>query len=244
MIVTIVGDFADPLSFLASQRADQIASLGLHEVRWLAVQADRSRPIGGRLLDQATADEAGRLAVPSERVPAAGWRVPNSGAATSAYAESISDGAADAMRRALFDALWVDGRRVDDPEVMRAIAFAVLNPDPPADAIRARIQANQPIVPLGNPDPRAVSRRLGYLVTLARGPLTTAGQHRIDAWRHLWQEHGAPSLPLLLTKGGDTLSGEPALDWLAGLLPNRPRTASSPDASMVPSGPQPEPAVA
>jgi len=30
--ITIVGDFADPLSFLASQRVEQISSLGLHEV--------------------------------------------------------------------------------------------------------------------------------------------------------------------------------------------------------------------
>jgi hypothetical protein len=34
--ITIVGDFADALSFLATQRAEHIRSLGLHDVRWLA----------------------------------------------------------------------------------------------------------------------------------------------------------------------------------------------------------------
>jgi hypothetical protein len=53
--VTVVGDFADPLSFLASQRVTQIVSLGLLEVRWFAVESDRSRPMSGWPLDDAAA---------------------------------------------------------------------------------------------------------------------------------------------------------------------------------------------
>lgn len=233
MTVTVIGDFADALSFLASQRVEQITSLGLAEVRWLAVESDRSRPMGGRPLDQASADAARMLALPGEVVPDAGLKVPNSRAATAAYAESLTDGVADAMRRALFDALWLHERRIDDPDVIRAIVFAVLNPDPPGD-VDARIRANQPIVPLGDPDPIATSRRLGFVVSMGRGPLTLEGTRRIDAWAGLWQDRESPRLPLLLTDHGEPYAGERALRWLANLLPHQPAN-NAPSAPFQPA---------
>jgi hypothetical protein len=223
--ITLVGDFADALSFLASQRAELIRSLGLDEVRWLAVEADRTRPTGGAALDAAVVDRIERLAAPAEAVPLAGLRVPNARAATAAYAESFTDGVPDAMRRAVFDALWVHGRNIGDPDVIRSIVFDVLNPSPPHGDIDWRIRANLPIVPLGDPDPIATTRRLGFIVSMGRGPLTVAGQVRIDEWRSLWQRHGTPELPLLLTDSA-AFAGEDALTRLARRLPRTNTTTT------------------
>ena len=232
MTITIVGDFADHLSFLASQRAEHIRSLGLHQVRWLAVEADRGRPVGGRPLDITDLDQVQRLAVPGEALPAAGIQVPNSRAATAAYAESVTDGVPDVMRCALFDALWVNGRNIGDPDVIRSIAFAVLNPLPPYGDIDWRIRANLPIVPLGDPDPIATTRRLGFIVSMGRGPLTVSGQERLDEWRRFWEQHGMSELPLLLTDRGKALTGAHALTWLAQQLPHRDAGTTSADATV------------
>lgn len=226
MTITIVGDFADPLSFLASQRAAHIRSLDLHDIRWLAVEADRARPVAGTPLDATIVEQVQRLAGPGEAVPAADLRVPNSRAATAAYAESLTDSASDEMRCALFDALWVNGRNIGDPEVIRSIVFGVLNPLPPYGDIDWRIRANLPIVALGDPDPIATTRRLGFIVSMGRGPLTVIGQDRIDEWRRFWQQHGMPELPLLLTDDGATLTGADALTWLARQLPLRDTTTT------------------
>src|SRR5581483_10438013 len=173
--IVVFGDFADPLSFLASQRVEQIASLGLHDIEWLAIESRRGLPMHGRPLDADTAEAVRRLSMAGEAVPTAGLLVPNSGAATAAYAESFTDGLPDPMRRALFDALWVQGRNIADTEILRSVAFSVFNPQPPAADLQRRSQANQPLVPLGDPDPFAVTRRLGFLVSMDGGPLTDAG---------------------------------------------------------------------
>lgn len=227
MTVTIIGDFADPLSFLASQRVEQLRSLGLLDVHWLAVEAEHSRPVGGTLLKPALLERVRRLAAPGEVVPVADLRVPSSRAATAAYAESFTDGAPDAIRRALFDALWVHGRNIGDPDVIRRIVFGVLNPVPPTGDIDWRIRANLPLVPLGDPDPIATTRRLGFIVSMGRGPLTVVGQERIDAWRRSWQQHGTPALPLLITDLGEALIGDGALSWLADRLPHRAAAAAN-----------------
>jgi hypothetical protein len=230
--ITIVGDFADPLSFLASQRAEHIRSLGLHQVRWLAVETDRGRPVGGRPLDATILDRVQGLAVPGEAPPARGVQVPNSRAATAAYAESVTDGVPDAMRRALFDALWVHGRNIGDPDVIRSIVFAVLNPLPPDGDIDWRIRANLPIVPLGDPDPIATTRRLGFIVSMGRGPLTVAGQERLDEWRRCWHQHGAVEPPLLLTDHDEAFTGAHALAWLDHYLPHGDTATTSADSSV------------
>jgi len=229
MTITIVGDFADSLSFLASQRAEHLRSLGLHDVRWLAVESDRSRPMGGAPLDVISIDRVRRLAAPGEALPVAELRVPNSRAATAAYAESLTDGVPDAARRALFDALWVRGRNIGDPDVIRSVMFDVLNPAPPYGDIDWRIRANLPIVPLGDTDPIATTRRLGFIISMGRAPLTVVGQERVDEWRIFWQQRGTPELPLLLTDDAEELAGAVALTWLAQQLPHRNTTTAPAD---------------
>ncbi len=231
--VTVIGDIGDPLSLLASQRIDRLSSAGV-AVRFVAVEADPSRPMTGRRLDDETARLAAALSLPGEVTPRAGTDVPNTRAATAAYAESLTDGCADRMRRALFDALWVNGRRVDDPDVIRRIAVGVLNPVPAAEDVDTRIRANHALIPLGGADELATTRRLGLLVSMARGPLTEVGQRRIDSWRRLWHAEGRRPLPVVLTPLGEALAGPDALRWLAAHLPATvptPRRADTTPAS-------------
>ncbi len=217
---TLVADFGDPLSFLASQRLDALSSLGALHARFVAVEADPGRPMTGRRLDGAAAALAAQLALPGELLPQAGTEVPNTRAATAAYAESLTDGCPDRMRRALFDALWLHGRRVDDPDVVRQIVFAVLNPTVASQDVDfdVRVRANLTLVPLGGRDEFLTTRRLGFVVSSARGPLTGAGHRRIESWRRLWQAEGCPPLPLVLTPLGEAFAGDRALRWLAALL--------------------------
>lgn len=216
--VIVIGDFADPLSFLASQRAEQLRSLGLLGFRWCAVEADRLAPIGGRPLAEEMRARVGGLTLPAETLPVAPHDVPNSGAATAAYAESLTDGCADQLRRRLFDGIWVRGLQLDDPNQVRRLVAAAMSTGP-LPSIEERIAANRPIVPLGDSDPIRISRRLGMTVTGAGGPLTNGGQNRIDEWRRLWQRYGAPALPLLITNLAEVRTGVDALRWLAHQLP-------------------------
>lgn len=240
MDIGIVGDFSDPLSFLASQRVEQIKSLGLHQVHWMAVEADRGQPVGGRPLQPASIQALRQLSLPGEALPTPGLPVPNSRAAAAAYAESISDCVGEVVRRTLFDALWVHGRDIGDPAVIRSVVGAVLNPVPSPVTAEWRIRANQLIVPLGDSDPFVGSRRLGFLVSTGRGPLTLVGQRRLDTWRELWRRRGAPTLPLLLTDLGEAFNGEHALRWLADQLPHAARTApGSTPATSTPAAREP-----
>ena len=97
------------------------------------------------------------------------------------------------------------------------------------------IRANQPIVPLGDPDPIATTRQLGFIVSAGRGPLTVDGQRRIDAWAQLWHDHGDLPLPLLLTDLDEVYTHRRALQWLAALLPHQP--APSPEDLPSPGNP-------
>ena len=222
MSVLVMGDFADPLSFLASQRVEQIASLGLCDVRWAAVESDRTRPMSGRPLDAATAARVAALASPGEVTPEAGMSVPSSRAATAAYAESVTDGWARQVRCALFDAMWVEGRRLDDPDVVRTVVFHAYQRASAAATvcIEERIRANRLLLPLGDPDVLATTRRFGVVISSARGPLTVAGRNRLDGWRRLWAQRGTPALPLVLTDIGEAITGEHAVRWLARALPH------------------------
>lgn len=229
----VVGDFADPLSFLASQRVEQVTSLGLCRLHWLAVQADRCHPLSGRPLSYDWRRVVEELGLPGETAPAAGVTVPNSAAATAAYAESVTDGVRETMRRTLYDAAWVQERRISDPEVIRRIVFDVLNPDLDRISIAERVRENRSVVPGGDPGPIANTRRLGYVVSRVGGPLTSIGQQRIDRWRQVWQQCGQPPLPLVITDDGSRLTGPAALRWLAGWLPHAAEpTAARADASV------------
>jgi 2-hydroxychromene-2-carboxylate isomerase len=224
---TVIGDFADPMSYLASQRVTRLQSLGIADVTWCAVTAQSRLPRAGVPLSEPAAVAAARVALPGEFLPAPGTIVPGSGAASAAYAESLTESLAnpavrpsiaDRMRAALFDALWVEHRRIDDPEVIRKIAFDVFDAGYARADARRRAADNQSIVPLVGTHPVHASRRSGFLVSLAGAPLTNDGQQRLDTWRRAWQAHGAPALPVVTTSQGETLTGADALRRLERLL--------------------------
>jgi hypothetical protein len=226
--LTVIGDFADPMSYLASQRVTRLQSLGIADVTWCAVTAQARLPRAALSLSESAALAASSVSLPGELAPAAGTIVPGSGAASAAYAESLTESLvdpvsgglsiADRMRAALFDALWVEHRRVDDPEAIRHIVFDVFDAGHVRAPARRRIADNQSLLPFVGNCPLPASRRSGFVVTLAGAPLTTDGQRRLDAWRQAWQAQGTPELPILITSEGEQLTGARALRRLEQLL--------------------------
>ena len=77
------------------------------------------------------------LALPAEHVPASPpILISNTKAAVAAYAEAVSDGVADELRRRLFHVIWVQGRHVSSAyEVRRVIAGVMWPPEDITDRL-------------------------------------------------------------------------------------------------------------
>lgn len=191
-MITVYADFNEPLSYLASQRADRVSEATGTAVRWCAVEHDRRAPASGRRVEEVTehllVEEAAALALPGEHVPDH-WRMaPNTRAAVAAYAESLTDGCEASLRRALFDALVRHGNNFSAAEDVRRVVVRVMIPElTDLDGIRH----GRRWAPLGEPDPMTVVRQLGGTTTRLGGPLTSVGQRRIDQWRAEWSTHCA-----------------------------------------------------
>lgn len=219
-MITVYADFNEPLSYLASQRADRVSEEIGTAVRWCAVEHDRSLPASGRKLDEPAEhtllQDAVALALPGEHVPSHWPVAPNTRAAVAAYAESLSDGCEAELRRALFDALVRNGKDISAADDVRRVVARVMIPElADLDGIRH----GRPWAPLGVPDPMTVVRQLGGTTTRLGGPLTSVGQRRIDQWRAEWSAQGEPALPLVVTPLGERLAGARGLAYLARLLP-------------------------
>jgi predicted DsbA family dithiol-disulfide isomerase len=126
MKLVVYGDFNCPYSCLASARADVLVARGIAEIDWRAVEHDPaiptpSEPVEGELaamLDREVVEVRGLLR-PDEAFTIRRPRVhPNTHAAVAAFAATPPEDSA-AMRRRLFDALWVDGRDIGDEAVLR-----------------------------------------------------------------------------------------------------------------------------
>src|SRR6266404_438571 len=110
--VIVYGDFNCLYGYLVSQRADRLIWTGTAEIDWRAVEYGRL-PLTGIRSDPGRQDwerelaEAEALALPGERLPAAPPSVvSNTRAAVAAYAEAVTDGVQDELRRRLFEAIW------------------------------------------------------------------------------------------------------------------------------------------
>lgn len=219
MTVTVYADFTDPLAYLLSQRLDAAAGA---QVRWCAVERDRLLPATGAQIPEPVEHEllsqAAQLALPGEHVPEHFAFRSHSRAAVSAYAESVTDGRHDALRRALFAQLFVDGADLSSAYDVRGVVAIVMCPEL-ADPVAHR--ENPRWAPLGVPDPMTAIRQMGGTTTRLGGPLTTAGQRRVDRWREEWRAQGAPSQVLLVSPLGERLVGARALAYAARLLPER-----------------------
>ena len=138
MNVTVYGDFNSFLSYLASQRADWLVRTVTAEIDWRAVEHCRQMPVTGIRSDpgdsgwQRELAETGALALPSERLPTAPPPVvSNTRASIAAYAEAVTDGVEDELRRRLFEAIWVQGRNLSGPYDVRGVIAEVMWPTDP-----------------------------------------------------------------------------------------------------------------
>jgi hypothetical protein len=68
------------------------------------------------------------LALPGEQVPVLPAMISNTEAAVAAYAEAVSDGVADELRRRLFRTIWVQGLNLSSPYEVRRLVTAVIWP--------------------------------------------------------------------------------------------------------------------
>ncbi|WP_396448360.1 DsbA family protein [Actinomadura sp.] len=230
MRYVVYGDFNCPYSYLASLRVDELVRRGAAEVEWRAVEHDPKLPLTGAPSGAAQdewARELGEIADisrPGERVPdAPPALVSNTGSAVAAYAEALTDGMADEVRRAIFRAIWVEGRHVSSPYEIRRIVAELMYPRTPPDVHRYG-----PDLPMAIDTGRVAlgtERRFGATVSVQGGPLTLAGQRRVEQWRAEWQSR-TQVVPAVVSPDGELLPGLAGLARLAELLDGPPPAAA------------------
>ncbi|HLI37890.1 MAG TPA: DsbA family protein [Streptosporangiaceae bacterium] len=224
MNVTVYADFNCPYSYLASQRADRLMRLGAAGVDWRAVEHDRGLPLTGSRADadrarwDAELAEVASLALPGEDAPAAPpGLVSNTAAAVAAYAEAVSDGVQDELRRRLFRAIWAEGRHISSAYEVRRLVSQIMTPPVPVQAHLAAPDLPMPI--LHDLDQARIVRRSGGTIAPDGGPLTTTGHLRIRQWRQEWLALPRQAVPTVVGPDGVDHPGTEGLRFLAGLLP-------------------------
>ncbi|HEX9031451.1 MAG TPA: DsbA family protein [Streptosporangiaceae bacterium] len=223
MTVIVYGDFNCPYSYLASQRADLLSSAGAADVDWRAVEHDRGLPLTGSRpdTDQARWDrelsEVASLSLPGEHVPPAPPAlISNTGAATAAYAEAVSDGVAGELRRLLFREIWDRGQHLSSAYEVRRLVTGLMWPQ---DDITDRLASPDiPALLIQDPDLARIVRRSGGTIAPDGGPLTTAGWQRIQRWRREWLALPSPVIPVAIGPDQSVWSGTDALRYLAQLV--------------------------
>ena len=172
MNVVVYGDFNCLLCYLASQRADQLAGTGAAGIEWRAVERGTASARWEQEVAQAEA-----LALPGERLPAAPPpALSSTAAAVAAYAEAITDGIQDELRRRLFDAIWARRQNLSSAYDVRRVVTSITWPAPPV--YFHLTSPDLPLPLLHDPDPVRIVRRSGGTVTLGR---RAADHHRIPA---------------------------------------------------------------
>ena len=220
--VVIYGDFNCPYSYLASQRADLLSRTRSLAVDWRAVEHDSrlpltgSRPDGGRAARDRELAEVASLALPGEQVPAGlPAAISNTQAAVAAYAEAVSDGVADELRRRLFAAIWADGRHLSGAAEVRRLVTGVMWPQ--EDITDRLASPDIPSMLLRDPDLARIVRRSGGTIAPDGGPLTTAGWWRIRRWRLEWLTLPSQVIPAVVGPDQVVRPGAGGLRYLADL---------------------------
>jgi hypothetical protein len=236
MHLIVYGDFNCPYSYLASQRVDALARSGEAEVEWRAVEHDPALALTGTpsSLDperwQNELAELALLAEEDERPPGvAPSLISNTGAAVAAYAEAVTDGVQDDLRRSLFSEIWVGRRHLSNPYGVRQLVCALMYP--------AGTRSEQMAVPdlpsrIHRATPTALPRLSGCTISPDGVPLTADGYGRIRQWRDGWRSGAEGMVPALSLADG-MLTGVPALTRLAELAGKTAAGARLPAAAGV-----------
>ncbi len=238
MGLIVYGDFNCPYSYLASQRVDALVRRDGTAVEWRAVEHGPGLSMLGTpsaVRRHAWARDlaaAASLALPSER-PASEPppEVSNTMAAVSAYAEAVTDGIQDDVRRALFDAVWVRRRNISSAYEVRAVVAAITRPVTP---IRQFLISELPLPGFGDPDPAHITRILGGTIAPNGTPLTTLGWRRVGQWRDEWLALAPAVVPMVVDPAGVAHRGVDGLAYLGALLTG---TRTTPAERSAASGP-------
>ena len=224
-VVVVYGDFDCLLCYLASQRADQLAGTGTARIEWRAVKGGAAPARWEQEAAQAAA-----LALPGERLPASpAPALSSTTAAVAAYAEAITDGVQDELRRRLFDAIWARRQNLSSAYDVRRVVTAITWPAPPVYFHLA--SPDLPVPLLHDPDPVRIVRRSGGTVTPDGGPLTSIGYRRCRDWQGQWLELPRQVTPAVIGPDGAVHVGADGLRCLAAImaatraLPGRERVA-------------------
>ena len=118
-----------------------------------------------------------------------------------AYAEAVSDGVADELRRRLFRAIWVQGLHLSSAYEVRRLITAVMWPQ--EDITDRLASPDIPSLLLRDPDMTRIVRRSGGTIAPDGGPLTTAGWQRIRQWRQEWLALPSQVVPAVTGHGPD-----------------------------------------
>ncbi|MGH6654973.1 MAG: hypothetical protein ACRDVE_07175 [Actinocrinis sp.] len=228
----VIADFNSPLCYLAGLWVDQRLAGGA-EVDWRAVEhapglSALGVPAAGAPAFARELAEAARLPTPpgTDELPAALPQIiTNTRAAVSAYAEAITDGVEDEIRRRLLHAIWIERRHLSSAYEVRRILADVMWPRVP---LGPYLSTTLPRPMSGDPDPWKATRRQGGTIAPDGGPLTTIAYRRIRTWREQWRELGRPRLPILIDAHGTLHEAADAVLALAG---RPPRQAPAPELS-------------
>lgn len=232
MGLVVIADFNSPLCYLAGLWVDQRLADGA-QIDWRAVQHAPGLSALGMPAAAAPAfarelTEARELPVPegAQELPAAlPPFITNTRAAVSAYAEAVTDGVADEIRRRLLRAIWIERRHLSSAYEVRRVITDVMWPRVPLGPYRS---TTLPRPMSGDPDPWKATRRQGGTIAPDGGPLTTIGYRRIRTWSAEWRELGRPRLPVLIDSRGTLHEAADAVLALAGRPPRQAPPAAEP----------------
>jgi 2-hydroxychromene-2-carboxylate isomerase len=175
--LVVFGDFNCPYSCLASARVDRLVDAGIAEVDWRAVEHDTDIPAPSRPAIREVADMFARevaevtgLLEPGEAFPITVPPVqPNTRLAIGRFA-ALEPSERHEVRRALFAALWFDGRDTGQEEIVDGLV-----PVAPADGAHVAgawrnewLGLDRRLVPMLLLPDGVVSRGLGALARLAK----------------------------------------------------------------------------
>jgi hypothetical protein len=146
-----------------------------------------------------------------------------------AYAEAITDGIQDELRRRLFDAIWARRQNLNSAYDVRRVVTSITWPAPPVYFHLA--SPDLPLPLLHDPDPVRIVRRSGGTVTLDGGPLTITGYRRCRDWQEQWLALPQQVTPAVIGPDGTVHGGADGLRCLspAGRGPGRDRAGRSTD---------------